>query len=314
MTTVDQPVAREERMAEELALEDSGFETRAVSPFHEMGAYEALWTEPKTTFKSLAERFARCPGSVPSDFVSAERAQECASIVKHRFEEAGIERFGVRVHGAGEYPDKLRDAAYPIECLYYRGWWDLVESRSVAVVGTRNPSHDGLARTRRIVRELVKDDFTVVSGLAAGIDRMAHETAIAEKGRTIAVVGTPLSHSYPKENTDLQQEIASSFLVISQVPVMRYESQDYRWNRRFFPERNVTMSALTEATIIVEAGETSGTLVQARAALAQGRKLFVLDSCFRNSKLSWPGKFLERGAIRVKEYDDVQRHLSTAIH
>ena len=314
MTTVDQPVDREEGMTEELALDDSGFETRAVSPFHEMGAYEALWTEPKTTFKSLSERFARRPGSVPSDFVSAERAHECALFVKHRFEEAGIERFGVRVHGAGEYPDKLRDAAHPIECLYYRGWWDLAESRSVAVVGTRKPSHDGLARTRRIVRELVKDDFTIVSGLAAGIDRMAHETAIAENGRTIAVVGTPLSHTYPKENTDLQHEIARTFLVISQVPVMRYESQDYRWNRRFFPERNVTMSALTEATIIVEAGETSGTLIQARAALAQGRKLFVLDSCFRNSKLSWPGKFLEKGAIRVKDYDDVQRHLSAAIH
>lgn len=314
MTTVNQPVNPEKRMAEQLDLEASGFETRAVSPFHEMGAYEALWNEPKTTFKSLSERFARCPGSVPSDFVSAGLAQECALIVKRRFEEAGIERFGVRVHGAGEYPDKLRDAAHPIECLYYRGWWDLVESRSVAVVGTRNPSNDGLARTRRIVRELVKDDLTVVSGLAAGIDRIAHETAIAENGRTIAVVGTPLSYTYPKENTDLQQEIASSFLVISQVPVMRYEAQDYRWNRRFFPERNVTMSALTEATIIVEAGETSGTLIQARAALAQGRKLFVLDSCFRNSELSWPRKFLKQGAIRVKDYDDVQRHLSTAIH
>ena len=73
---------------------------------------KALWTEPKTTFKSLSERFARFPGSVPSDFVSADRAQECALFVKHRFEEAEIERFGVRVHGAGEYPDKLRDAAH----------------------------------------------------------------------------------------------------------------------------------------------------------------------------------------------------------
>ena len=234
--------------------------------------------------------------------------------MKQRFEEAAIERFGVRVHGAGEYPDKLRDAAHPIECLYYRGWWDLAESRSVAVVGTRKPSKDGLARTQRLVRELVKDDFTVVSGLAAGIDRMAHETAIAENGRTIAVMGTPLSHTYPKENTDLQREIARRFLVVSQVPVMRYESQDYRRNRLFFPERNVTMSALTEATIIVEAGETSGTLIQARAALAQGRKLFVLDSCFRNPQLNWPGRLAEKGAIRIKDYDDVQRHLSAALH
>ena len=298
----------------ELPLDNAGFESRAVSPFREMGAYEALWTESKTTFKSLAKRFAQNPGCVPSDFVSPEHAQDCALFVKERFKDAGIDRFGVRVFGAGEYPDK-RHAAHPVECLYYRGWWDLVESPSVAVVGTRKPSRDGLERTKRLVRYLVEDNFTVVSGLAAGIDRVAHETAIGEGGQTIAVIGTPLSHAYPKEHAGLQNVIAENFLVISQVPVKRYESQDYRRNRAFFPERkNVTMSALTKATIIVEAGETSGTLFQARAALQQRRKLFILDSCFRSSTLTWPEKFAEKGAIRVKVYDDVQQHLSTAVH
>ena len=301
-------------MMAELALDEPDFETRAVSPFREMGAYEALWTEPKTTFKSLSARFARNPGCVPSDFVSETRAHECASFVKQRFEEAGIGRFGVRVHGAGEYPAGLRDAAHPVACLYYRGWWDLASSRSVAVVGTRTPSREGLARTRRIVRELVGEDFTVVSGLAAGVDSMAHETAIENGGRTIAVIGTPLSHVYPKENAALQRDIAERFLIVSQVPVMRYESQDYRLNRFFFPERNVTMSALTEATVIVEAGQTSGTLIQARAALDQGRKLFILDSCFRDSRLSWPDKFAGKGAGRVRDYDDIRRHLSDTLH
>lgn len=297
-----------------LALEASDFRARAVSPFLEMGAYETLWTKPKTTFKSLSARFARHPGSVPSDFVSPQEARECAAFVKRRFEEAGVERFGVRVHGASEYPNKLRDAAHPVECLYYRGWWDLAMSRSVAVVGARKPSREGLARTRRLVRELVNDDFTVVSGLAAGIDRMAHETAIDEGGRTIGVIGTPLSHVYPKENAELQLGIAENFLIVSQVPVKRYESQDYRLNRLFFPERNITMSALTEATIIVEAGEASGTLIQARAALGQGRKLFILDSCFRNSRLTWPDKLAEKGALRVRSYDDIRQHLPAALH
>ena len=298
----------------ELALDRSGFETLAISPFHEMGAYEALWIEPDTTFKSLSKRFAQHPGSIPSDFVSPEKAHECAVFVTRRFEEAKIDRFGVRVHGAGEYPEKLRDATYPIELLYYQGWWDLAASRSVAVVGPRKPSPEGLSRTRRLVRELVKDNFTVVSGLAAGVDRLAHETAIEENGRTIAVIGTPLSHAYPKDNAELQRRISEHFLIISQVPVKRYESQDYRWNRSFFPERNVTMSALTEATVIVEAGETSGTLIQARAAIQQGRKLFILDSCFRNPHLTWPNKFAEKGGIRVKDYDDIRQHLSTALH
>jgi DNA processing protein len=87
---------------------------------------------------------------------------------------------------------------------------------------------------------------------------------------------------YPRENVALQKEIAANHLLISQVPVKRYEQQaNPVANRHFFLARNITMSALTDATVIVEAGETSGTLVQARAALNQNRKLFILDSCFR---------------------------------
>ncbi len=298
----------------QLALESGDFASRAVSPLRELGAYEALWTEPKASFKTLSEKFAAQPGAVPSDFVSAAKAQECADTVQRRFRAADIGRFGVRVHGAGEYPEKLRDAAHPVELLYYQGWWDLAASRSVAVVGARKATQEGLARTRRLVRSLVKDDYTIVSGLAAGVDTAAHQTAIEEGGRTIAVIGTPLTHTYPRDNVKLQQQIAREFLVISQVPVCRYESQDFRMNRLFFPERNITMSALTEATIIVEASETSGTLIQARAALHQKRKLFILDSCFRNKKLSWPQRFAEQGAIRVVDYDDIRQHLSPTPH
>jgi DNA processing protein len=300
-------------MALELALEGQDFASRAISPLRELGAYEALWNKPETTFKTLSEKFAARPDALPSDFVPETKAREYAEFVRRRFHEADVKRYGVRVHGAGEYPQKLRDAAHPIELLYYQGWWDLAESRSVAVVGTRQPTPDGITRTRKLVKALVKDNFTIVSGLAAGVDTVAHETAIAEGGRTIAVIGTPLSHSYPRENAALQRKIATEYLLISQVPVKRYERQDYRKNRLFFPERNITMSALTEATIIVEAGETSGTLIQARAALHQGRKLFILDNCFQRG-LSWPQKFADNGAVRVVDYDDIRKHLSPTAH
>jgi DNA processing protein len=114
-----------------------------------------------------------------------------------------------------------------------------------------------------------------------------------------------LGSYYPPENRQLQDRIARDFLLISQVPVLRYKRQAIPQNRLFFPERNVTMSALTEATVIVEAGETSGTLTQARAALHQGRKLFILDSCFRRPDLTWPARFEQRGAIRVRYIDDI---------
>ena len=286
----------------------------AVSPFRELGAYEALWEQPQTSFKSLASLFRKEPSRLPSSFVPATIADRTAAYVRERFVSSGMEGFGVRVHGCAEYPDKLRDAQFPVEVLYYSGLWDLVYSRSVAVVGTRKPSEEGLARTRKLVRALVQDDITVVSGLAEGIDTEAHRTAMAEGGRTIAVIGTPLSEVYPRFNGALQRDIARRFLVISQVPLKRWEQQDYRLNRLFFPERNATMSALTEATVIVEASETSGTLIQAKAALHQGRKLFILESNFHNRAISWPQKFAELGALRVRDYEEIRSHLSRPSH
>lgn len=282
---------------------------RAISPLKEMGAYEALWAKPEASFKSLAEKFREFPDKLPSDFVPDYEAEYFKNRVLQMLLEARVTRFGLRVHRAGEYPEKLRDAEDPVELLYYRGWWDLVETPALAVVGTREPSAKAIEDAQRIVKLLVRDNYTVASGLARGIDAAAHKAAIENGGKTIAVIGTPLNKVYPKENADLQETIASDYLLISQVPIFRYSQQDYRKNRTFFPERNKTMSALTEATIIIEAGPTSGTLIQARAALAQKRKLFILENSFRNPSLTWPQEFESRGAIRVRTYDDIRRNI-----
>ncbi|MEG3088533.1 DNA-processing protein DprA [Sphingomonas sp. PB4P5] len=222
------------------------------------------------------------------------------------------QRFDIRIHGEWEYPHRLRDAADPIELLYFQGDWDLVTLPAVAVVGTRKPTDIGRERATVLATRLVEDGFTVVSGLAEGIDTAAHEAALAASGHTIAVIGTPLGQVYPKSNTALQERIARDHLLISQVPVMRYDAQDFRTNRFFFPERNKLMSALTKATVIVEAGETSGTLVQAREAIRQGRKLFIMNSCFERGDLTWPRRFEEQGAIRIHSYADVRRELVAA--
>ncbi|MBU1376335.1 MAG: DNA-protecting protein DprA [Alphaproteobacteria bacterium] len=275
-----------------------------ISPRREIGAYEALWLEQGATFKTLADRFAKDPTALPSDMVSPSVADACADEVFSVFAKTGVSRFGVRINHAGDYPKKLRDARYPVELLYYQGAWELTEARAVAVVGSRKASPEGVKRAQQIARALVQRDFTVVSGLAEGIDTAAHSAALAENGRTIALLGTPLSSVYPATNRALQERIANEQLVISQVPVLRYDRQAPPQNRLFFPERNVTMSALTEATVIVEAGETSGSLTQARAALHQGRKLFILDSCFQKG-LTWPARFEAEGAIRVRTADDI---------
>lgn len=288
----------------------NGFDD-AISPVKEMAAYEALWLRKKASFKVLADLFKQHPDNLPSEMIDNDQLiNDTYKEIKHFLNLNSLTMPGIKVNGSMDYPERLRDAKNPVEVLYYQGDWDLAYTDSIAIVGARKASKDGLNRAYRLARLLIEDGFTVVSGLAQGIDRVAHETAIKFGGKTIAVIGTPLTEFYPKENAPLQKQIAKEHLLISQVPFL-YHSQikDYRVKSRFFPERNVTMSALSKATVIVEASDTSGTLYQARAALAQGRKLFIMDSCFERKDLAWPKAFLAKGAIRVTDYSDIKKHI-----
>jgi DNA processing protein len=289
---------------------DNSFVNNFLLPFREMAAYEALWTSRTTSFKKLSELFASKPNSLPSSFVDEETILKYSDILRERvFSHNPKIRTNLLINSTLDYPSKLRDAKEPVEVLYFSGNLNFLNSRSVAVVGSRKPSKEGLIRTNKIVKLLIQDGFTIASGLAEGIDTEAHKTAISNGGRTIAVIGTPLNEYYPKQNAELQNFIANEHLLISQVPFIRYSEQTFVGNKLFFPERNKTMSAITEATIIIEASDTSGTLIQARAALHQNRKLFILQSCFENPKITWPKKFVDQGAIRVVTYDDIQKHL-----
>jgi len=276
----------------------------------EMGAYEWLWQqskgEIKPTFKNLADFFRNHPNRLPSELVPTESAKASAIEVLHRLSKRGVGSFGVRVGGMSEFPEALGDADNPIQFLYFRGNWNLIHSPiRIAIVGTRQPSPEGVRRAAKLARLLADKDITVVSGLAKGIDKVAHEAAIKKGGNTVAVIGTPIDQSYPRENKELQELIAREHLLISQVPVLEYAKRTPELNRFFFPERNITMSALTHGTVIVEAGDYSGTLILANAALKQGRKLFILNSNFLYKNLKWPHQLEERGAIRVKEFENI---------
>lgn len=288
------------------------FTQNAIEPLKEITAYEYLWKGQYDSFKKLSALFKTKPGSLPSDFVNY--STEMLDFAKAVREQLSRNPFSYNIHvlinGTYNYPVRLHDAKEPVELLYYTGNVELLNTRSVAVVGTRNPTEEGKKRTRNLVKRLVADGFTIMSGLAAGIDTEAHNTTLKHGGSTIAVIGTPITQAYPKENADLQQTIGKEHLLISQVPFLKYLSQDYRLNRHFFPERNKTMSALSEATIIVEAGETSGTLKQADAAIHQGRKLFILNNLFENTAINWPAKYEALGAIRVRDYSEIKMHLA----
>ena len=275
--------------------------SEAVDAFLEMGAYECLW-ERHGTWGRLDEFLRAAPHEKISELVGEMEARECAQRADRVLGKAGIRRFGVRTRTEAEYGDELRAAASIPPCLYFQGYWNFTEMPSVAVIGTRHPTAAGRRRARRLTRLLAADGYAIVSGLARGIDTVAHETALDEGGVSVAVMGTPLQQQYPRENRALRDELAARHLVVTQFPAIS------EVRPHFFPERNRTMSALSDATVIVEAGETSGTRTQAKAALDQGRPLFILDSCFRRG-LSWPEKFEARGAIRVRDYEDIRQHL-----
>jgi DNA processing protein len=172
----------------------------------------------------------------------------------------------------GDYPENLRAVYDRPPFIFVAGRLRPEDSRSVAVVGARMASRLGLAHARAIAEHLVQRGYVVASGLAAGIDTAAHTAALSSGGRTIAVIGTGLDRAYPPENAELQRRIAGRCAVISQF------WPDSPPSRRSFPMRNAVMSGLALATVVVEASHTSGSRVQARLALAQGRPVFLLES------------------------------------
>ena len=190
--------------------------------------------------------------------------------------------------------------------LWARGDRNLLkDGLRVSVVGSRNMSKEGASRARAFSKALVDRGITVVSGLAAGIDTIAHETAIESGGRTIAVLGTPINQAYPKTNAGLLDRIASDHLAVSQFP------EGYPFRPHNFPQRNRTMALISDATVIVEASEKSGTKHQGWEAIRLGRLVFILDNVAKNPDLTWPKEMIEYGAqvIRRENLDQSLENL-----
>lgn len=172
-------------------------------------------------------------------------------------------------------------------------------SPRVAIVGSRKASPEGLKAASNIARTLVKRGVIVVSGLAEGIDTSAHETAIEEGGQTIAVLGTSLDNVYPQKNSLLQEIIMCHHLAISQFPA------GYPTQPKNFVIRNRLMALISDASIIVEAGDTSGSLHQGWEALRLGRPLFIWNSIMENSSVNWPRKMIQYGAMILTNPEEV---------
>jgi DNA processing protein len=173
-------------------------------------------------------------------------------------------------------------------------------TKRVSVIGSRHPSAEGVRRARKLAAQLAEAGVIVISGLAMGIDRAAHEGALSvPAGRTIAVLGTPLDRSNPVGHWDLQCRIAREHLVVSQ---FREGSKVYPSN---FVARNRTMALLSHVSVIVECGDTSGTLSQASETMRLGRRLFFMKSMLARTDLEWPGRFMKAGAEPLETVEQI---------
>lgn len=217
-----------------------------------------------------------------------------------------VQRAGVQVltWDDPDYPENLRQIDNPPPVLYVRGQLYAYDSLAVALVGTRRASAYGREVAHTLAFELARNGITVVSGLALGVDAVAHRSALEASGRTLAVLGSGVDQIYPLQHRQLAEEIMANGALISEYPVgTRPEANN-------FPPRNRIISGLSRLVVIVEAGQRSGALITAQFAADQGRDVFAVPG-----NILTPGSFgcndlIRQGAIPLLAASDLLEHLN----
>ena len=207
-----------------------------------------------------------------------------------------------------DYPAILRELSDPPLCLYVRGKLPQFPEKAVAVVGTRRMSAYGARMSEKIAGTAAAMGYTVVSGLAMGVDTVAHRAAIRANGITVAVLGAGLAHVHPRENIPLAREIIEhGGAVITEFPIAMPPS------RQNFPRRNRIVAALCQATVVTEAGLDSGAMITARLALENNREIFALPGNVDNPAAAGCNSLIREGAALIERFEDVAVALGTCV-
>lgn len=225
-------------------------------------------------------------------------------------EEARAAARGIRIvtPADADYPDPLRSLHDPPLALYLKGAWQREDRKSVALVGSRQTTTYGRTVAVRLAADLVRAGFTVVSGLARGIDTCAHRGALEAGGRTLAVLGGGLHDIYPPENRELAEAVAQSGALMTEFPIGREP------DKTTFPYRNRVVSGLSQAVVVVEASSTSGALITARFAADQGRSVLAVPGRIDNPLAQGPHELIRQGARLVEGIEDILDELGALFH
>jgi DNA processing protein len=234
-------------------------------------------------------------------------AMQKSQAFAHELERLQASRVTIVTLANPHYPQSLRWIPDPPLVLYVRGTLLPDDGLAVAVVGSRKPSNYGKLMAQRLSTELVQHRFTVVSGLARGIDSQAHEAALQAGGRTLAVLGSGINVTYPPENRRLADAIGEHGAVLSEFPL---DTKPDRWN---FPRRNRIISGLSLGILVVEATVTSGALHTARHALEQGREVFAVPGRIDVPSSRGTNGLIKSGAKLVEGIDDILAEFPEAV-
>ncbi|WP_028042356.1 DNA-processing protein DprA [Candidatus Stoquefichus massiliensis] len=196
-----------------------------------------------------------------------------------------------------DYPEALKLINCPPFVLYYYGDLSLVKKKLIGIVGMRDMSDYGKKATQHFTSELVKSDYVIVSGMARGVDTVAHKSAIENKGKTIAVLGTGIEYCYPRENKVLYEELKAHHLVLSEYPDMTAPQ------KKLFPFRNRIIAGLSQKIMISEARVKSGTMITAGYALEQGKDIYCVPGRFDD--FDGCNELIKQGAKLITNVQDI---------
>lgn len=264
----------------------------------------AKFGSPEAALRASLTDLETTPGVGPQTATAIKSQRDC-SFAENQITVAA--RLGARLITLSDpdYPRLLRQIFDPPPILYALGNVTEAIDRSVAIVGTRLTTAYGRQATEHFTESLVRRGFTIVSGLARGVDTIAHRTALASAGHTVAVIGSGLDRPYPRENRSLMDAIAASGLVLTEQP---FGTGPDAVN---FPLRNRIISGLTLGTLVIEAGEESGALITARYALEHNREVFALPGPVTSRQSAGVNQLIRDGFAKlVQTPDDVIQEFS----
>lgn len=196
-----------------------------------------------------------------------------------------------------EYPENLRQIYQPPLILFLQGDLQLLQKNIVTIVGSRQATSYSSIVLNKIVPNLIKNNYVIASGLAKGVDVMAHKTTLKYHGQTIAVVGNGLNHFYPMANCHVQEQIAQKGLIVSEY-LPDTPPKPFR-----FPQRNRILAGIAESVIVTEAKQKSGSLITANLALQENRNIYAVPGPITSELSQGPNKLIQAGAYPITDFD-----------